>query len=280
MRTLVIVGAGQMGKAALLLVNRNHYDVLAFGDNKSDVHTTISNIPVLPVATALSLKPEHILIAVMGKERENELIRQIHSYEYQGAIHTLNEFAASIDIRNATLLRMKERIDSIPGAIAELGVYKGEFAAIMNNLFPDRKLYLFDTFEGFDASDLETEERMKYSKSDKKEFADTSVNLVKERMPYLDQVKIVKGHFPETTIGIEEVFALVSLDADLYEPTLAGLTWFYTRIQPGGVMILHDYNNPRFSGVKKAVEAYEAEQGRIPIVTLPDLHGSAIILKP
>ena len=37
---------------------------------------------------------------------------------------------------------------NIGGNVAEAGVYQGEFASLMNKYFPDRKLYLFDTFEG------------------------------------------------------------------------------------------------------------------------------------
>ena len=36
---------------------------------------------------------------------------------------------------------------NIEGAIAELGVFRGFNASVMNHFFPDRKLYLFDTFD-------------------------------------------------------------------------------------------------------------------------------------
>lgn len=36
------------------------------------------------------------------------------------------------------------------GCVAEAGVFQGNFAKVINANFPDRKLYLFDTFEGFD----------------------------------------------------------------------------------------------------------------------------------
>ena len=39
------------------------------------------------------------------------------------------------------------------GDFAELGVYKGNSAKIFHALAPDRKLYLFDTFEGFSERD-------------------------------------------------------------------------------------------------------------------------------
>jgi O-methyltransferase len=41
---------------------------------------------------------------------------------------------------------------SLVGAVAEVGVYRGEFASYLDAVFADRTLYLFDTFEGFDSA--------------------------------------------------------------------------------------------------------------------------------
>lgn len=94
------------------------------------------------------------------------------------------------------------------------------------------------------------------------------------------QVVIRKGYFPATAEGVEARFALVSLDADLYAPTLSGLRWFYPRMVSGGVILLHDYENQRFPGVKRAVEAFEAEQGRTLLLPVGDLHGSVMLIRP
>lgn len=37
--------------------------------------------------------------------------------------------------------------NNVQGNVAELGAYKGEFAKRLNQLFSDRKLYLFDTLK-------------------------------------------------------------------------------------------------------------------------------------
>jgi O-methyltransferase len=69
------------------------------------------------------------------------------------------------------------------------------------------------------------------------------------------------------------------MDADLYEPTLAGLRWFWPKMVRGGVVLLHDYNSGRFSGVRQAADDFEAEYGKIAFVPLSDLHGSAAFVK-
>ena len=76
----------------------------------------------------------------------------------------------------------------------------------------------------------------------------------------------------------DERYVMVSLDADLYEPTRQGLKYFYPRLVKGGVIVIHDYNSAQFEGVRKAVREYCEENGLIP-VPLCDLHGTAVLVK-
>jgi len=168
--------------------------------------------------------------------------------------------------------------NAVPGAIAELGVYQGEQAALLNQLFPDRALHLFDTFEGFADQDLNKEKKANFSGAALGDFQDTSVELVMGRMRSPDQVIVHKGFFPDTAHDVEGRFAFVSLDVDLYEPTLAGLEWFYPRLERGGYIFIHDYNNKRYLGVRNAVEAFRARH-QVCAFPLPDFAGSLVILK-
>lgn len=166
----------------------------------------------------------------------------------------------------------------VPGNIAELGVYQGEQAALLNALFPDRMIRLFDTFEGFSGADVSTEAARGFSAAAIGDFQDTSVEKVMARMPHADKVLVHKGMFPDSVAGIEDSFAFVSLDVDLYEPTLAGLEYFYPRLSPGGFIFIHDYNNARYSGVRHAVDAFLA-QNHVAALPLPDFAGSLVVLK-
>jgi len=161
--------------------------------------------------------------------------------------------------------------------VAELGVYKGKFARYINQYFPERRLYLFDTFEGFDNRDIAKEKSDNFSKGDQ-DFSDTSVAAVLQLMPFPGQCQPVKGFFPESAKGIEDSFVFVSLDADLYEPIYSGLQFFYPKLVQGGYIFIHDYNNDQYKGAKKAVQQFCKEQ-QIGYVPLPDAGGSAIISK-
>ena len=122
----------------------------------------------------------------------------------------------------------------VMGEIAELGVYRGEFARRISSLFPDRRFYLFDTFEGFDSRDLvlSLEQDLK---TDFGDFSRVSVRTVLSKIPYPLQCVVKKGYFPESLEGLEETFSFVSIDTDLFKPTYEGLRYFYPRLSPGGI---------------------------------------------
>ncbi len=168
--------------------------------------------------------------------------------------------------------------NKIIGDFAELGVYKGESSQLLHLIAPERTLHLFDTFEGFTGTDLQTEtgEALSYSTKD---FADTSINKVLKKIGgNSEKIKVHPGYFPESAAGLENVtFALVNLDADLYNPTKAGLEFFYSRLSPGGVIFIHDYNH-KWEGLVKAVNEFALT---IPeeLVLVPDLDSTVMIVK-
>ena len=204
--------------------------------------------------------------------------------------------------------------DGIPGDFAELGVYKGESAKILHLMDPSRKFHLYDTFEGFKEEDLknETGQAADYTT---RNFADTTLDAVRRYLGGSDRFVYHCGRFPESA-GVSSQFAvrssqeirntnsdyfnrqtaadeldhgnwelgtancqlaLVNLDADLYDPTKAGLEYFYPLVSPGGVIIIHDYNF-KWPGIKKAVDEFVST---IPetLVMVPDMEGSVMILK-
>lgn len=167
--------------------------------------------------------------------------------------------------------------NKVKGEVAELGVYRGRFAKKINEAFPDRKLYLFDTFEGFDQRDITKELSNKYSTASV-DLTNTSVDIVIDEMPNKQNCIIKKGFFPDTALNLEETFAFVSIDTDLYQPIYDGLKYFYPRLSKGGYIFVHDYNNHEFKGSKQAVRDFCNENG-VSFFPLSDYAGSAVISK-
>jgi O-methyltransferase len=166
---------------------------------------------------------------------------------------------------------------NIAGAVAELGVYRGDFAKIINKAFPNKTLYLFDTFEGFDKRDIQTELENEFSTGEQ-DFSQTSIEMVLGKMQNKQNCIVRKGFFPETTEGIDDNFSFVSIDVDLYEPMYKGLHYFYERLSNGGYIMLHDYNNKEYKGVKVALRKF-SEEKKVPYFPVCDPCGSAIIMK-
>lgn len=169
------------------------------------------------------------------------------------------------------------RSQNIIGAFAELGVYKGETARMIHEMDNQRRFYLFDTFKGFDLNDLalEISTDKKYSTS---HFSDTTIESVKQFIDGNENLVFIPGYFPESAAGLnEEHYAFVHLDADLYKPTIAALNYFYPKLSPGGVILIHDYNH-NWSGLRKAVDEFLIS---IPesLIEIADSQGSAIIIK-
>jgi O-methyltransferase len=129
------------------------------------------------------------------------------------------------------------REKNIPGCVAELGVYKGNFSKHINASFPDRKLFLFDTFEGFPEQDRQKDMEKGFSFQKKGHLSGTSVELVLDKMKYPENCIVKKGYFPETANNIDENFVFVSIDTDLFEPIYNGLCYFIQDCSQEGIFL-------------------------------------------
>src|SRR5690554_2814099 len=70
-----------------------------------------------------------------------------------------------VRVSTVELIAREVRERNIQGSVAELGVYKGDFSKLISEIFPDRKIYLFDTFEGFSQDDIEIEKHESFSQA-------------------------------------------------------------------------------------------------------------------
>ncbi len=182
-------------------------------------------------------------------------------------------------VRNSTLELISREIyeQQIPGSVAELGVFRGDFAKLINQAFPDKKLFLFDTFEGFIKKDIQGDDA-EGDAADEEQFSDTSVDLVLSKMRYPENCVVKKGYFPDTFFGVDEQFSFVSIDFDLYQPIYSGLCVIWKALSPGGFIMIHDYQNKMFPGSKRAVRQF-CEEESIQLMPLSDTCGSAVIMK-
>ncbi len=177
------------------------------------------------------------------------------------------------------ILNCKQIItEDIKGDFAELGVWRGNTAAILAHYasLTNKKLLLFDTFEGFKKEDL--------TGIDAKQtiaFDNTSIEMVKTNIGNNNNACIyIKGFFPDSINEnhSSRQYSIVSLDCDLYAPTKAGLNFFYKRMPKGAMFFLHDYSSLFWEGSKLAIDEFCKEKNEY-VILMPDKSGSAFIRK-
>lgn len=265
MKNIIIFGAGPTGKRAYEFY-QEFCKIVAFADNNTLLQGTfIDGISVISAEQIKNIAYDYIIIAsVPGYDSI------YHQIVNEGiAKSKIRKFSQGINQnRERSFYQYAKELESISGACAEVGVFQGDTAKIINKAFADRKLYLFDTFSGFDARDVESERQNGFSEAKTGDYHDTSVERVLQKMEFPDQCVIKKGYFPETAEGLEETFIFVRLDVDMYKPTKAGLEWFGERMAKGGFLISHDYYTESYGGVAQAIDEYVNEHPalrRIPV---------------
>lgn len=178
------------------------------------------------------------------------------------------------DVRYATMALAIERLrrDQIEGAFAELGVYRGATSAFLRSVAPERRLFLFDTFQGFP--------RHLVNESGDCRFEDTSQETVARAIGDLSNVEFRKGCFPDSTNGLEsQSFAFVLLDFDLYASAVEALDFFYPRMVRGSYFFMHDFNSPESDhAISRAAREFLADKPEL-LVEIPDCWGSAVFRK-
>jgi len=282
MKKTIIFGAGQCGKMAYGLLKRKNFDVIAFADNNPKLAgSSFCGLPVLSAADAAK-EASRIFIAAMGAGRCEEIKNQLIGLGFSADnILSVTDGKENYDIRQSTMYLLAKEIQEagIEGDLAELGVFQGEFASAINDALPDRTIYLFDTFEGFADEDIRVEEANGFSFAKEGDYSDTSAEAVLAALPHPEKAVVCKGYFPETAhMAGDSRFALVSIDADLYQPIKEGLKFFWPRMERGGYIIIHDYNNMQYKGAGQAVKEF-CRENNLFAVPLADLHGSVILLK-
>jgi hypothetical protein len=281
---ILIFGAKQGGKEYYNYIKQHDTgtSVEAFVDNNPVlIGTRIDDIPIISPNEIINLQFDKIIIATLKSPLVFEILSQLKDMgiSEEKIEHPITRLTCAdilgydeyTDSRVLWLRNLSCHVykNDIHGNVAECGVYRGYFARFINKYFPDKVLYLFDTFGGFSIQDIEKELSLgddSFAKSavalDKNRLKDTSVESVMQQMPHPEKCIIKKGYFPETAIGIEDSFCFVNLDMDLYQPMLAGLNFFWDKMTRGGVILLHDYYNLTWKGVAQAVEDFEKTIGK------------------
>lgn len=269
MSTAVIYGATTTGKRVYQKV-KDKYQVIYFVDgNPEMIGGQIEGLDIKERKEILDAMPDVVVMGILTGYEDAVKYLVDHGYPEEKII------CKYVDLNSRARRDCLEKISSIlrekgvsGGAVAELGVYRGDFAKVINEVFPERTLYLFDTFEGFPKEDMDYEIENNLLLNQVGKLTNTSTDYVLSRMPHREKCVIRKGYFPDTAVGLEEErYAFVNIDVDLYKPILAGLEYFWPRMVDNGYIFVHDYFSFSYAGTRKAIEEFSEkyQAGFIPI---------------
>lgn len=255
MKQIVLFGAGGTGKR-LVHELQDKYKIKCLIDSDSSKWGTKCGDYWVENPDMILRENDFDYIIVASAPGYDAIMKKIFEYAIDEERIIDKYVAQTLESRRQFLEDWASLYGDLSGACAEVGVFEGDFAKYINEYFPEKKLYLFDTFEEFCELDITKEKELGTSEAKSGEYSNTSEKLVMGKMLHKSNVVIKKGYFPESADEVEDDFLFVNLDLDLYAPTLSGLNYFKERMVKNGVILVHDYFSNIFQGPKKAVDEF------------------------
>jgi Macrocin-O-methyltransferase (TylF) len=184
--------------------------------------------------------------------------------DYPSQAHTMIGLRRLDNLQNCV-----ERViaEGVPGDLIETGVWRGGACIFMRAVLKaygvvDRRVWVADSFCGLPTPDLDRYPVDAQLQLLAGKLAVTQDQVKRNFLRYGlldDQVCFLEGWFKDTLpVAPMQQLAVMRLDGDLYESTWDVLTALYSRLAPGGFVIIDDYN---LDCCKQAVTDFRAQQG-------------------
>jgi O-methyltransferase len=171
------------------------------------------------------------------------------------------------EFETSKILELAKDCLKIDGDYVELGCYRGDTSLLLADMVKSsgKRLWIYDSFEGLPEKTLEDDSVL--GRDFQKGVLNVTKREVKERFlrAGLPVPIIKKAWFAELKeVDLPEKIALAFLHGDLYESIRDSLKLVENKMVPGGVIMVHDYNNSALPGVARAVN--EWLKGKNPMI--------------
>lgn len=162
--------------------------------------------------------------------------------------------------------------DAVPGDVVECGVWRGGNIMLARIMSPQRKCWLYDTFDGMTVPDAKLDikrsgeraiDRYNAKKAGGIKWDAISLGEVREgfnKLGLIDKCNFVIGPIEETVCNAvsPKSISILRLDVDWYAPTKAALEALYPLVSEYGFLIVDDYGH--WMGCQKAVDEFFGER--------------------
>jgi O-methyltransferase len=196
-----------------------------------------------------------------------------------GAVYAQVKANTLVDIwRCYELWSLLGELAEIPGAVVEVGVWRGGsgalMAARMARLGLPETVYLCDTWEGVVKTGPDD---IYYHDGKHDDSSQAIVEALVGRMG-LTNVELLKGIFPDDTGDrvTADALRLVHVDVDVYQSAKDVFDWAWPRLSSGGVAVFDDYGFPACPGVTRFVDE---QRGLADRLVVHNLNGHGIVIK-
>lgn len=216
----------------------------------------------------------------VGNIRVREALRADESYRayfnsYPAKAFLQQGFMNPLAQSNLTIrLEAAVATTEVMGDVVQCGVYRGgslgPLAWLVQKLGPKKRVWGFDSFQGFPTSSAADHIRgVLPEKAQSQYFADTHQERVEQALAgsRVANVNLVAGSF-ETTLPAwgGAAISLLILDCDLYDSYRLALRSLYDRVTSGGIIILDEYYSPKYPGARQAVDEFFADKPEKPLL--------------
>ncbi len=170
------------------------------------------------------------------------------------------------------ILSLAQECLECDGDFVEMGCYKGDTSLLLAEMLRnnDKKLWIYDSFEGL--PEKSEKDNSVLGENFKRGELFATKREVKERFlrAGLKVPIIKKAWFADLTeTDLPEKIAFAFLDGDFYDSVKDSLKLIIPKMVLGGVIIVHDYNNPALPGVRKAVDEWGGtKDGKYKVILL------------
>lgn len=146
------------------------------------------------------------------------------------------------------------RMSNPAGGVAEIGTYRGGGALLLSQAAPDRRLFVCDTFAGFDGQQLDSGLDRLFMRG---QFRDGSAAQVRELLTrHGADFHLIEGIFPQSdTQGAVAGLSFVHVDVDIHDATLASLRHVAGRCLDRALVVVDDYRRGA-DGCDRAVASF------------------------